>query len=59
MASIIDHLTLGLGEEGFGDHCLEQPAPTDAPAGSLERIQVYRQRIENGEVLFCGGDTTQ
>lgn len=41
------------------DRLLKQPEmPTDTLAGSIERIEVYRQRVNDGEELFHSGDCT-
>lgn len=36
-----------------------EPTPTSHPAGSLERIQVFQERLERGEELFHEHDSKQ
>lgn len=35
------------------------PTPTHTLVGSVERIEIYRQRVEMGQAIFCRYDATE
>ena len=41
------------------DYTRTEPTPTGHPIGTLERLEVYRQRLERGEEFFHESDSKQ